>query len=68
MNKNYPRLTEVQKNKLRNTDVSKVSGVTIAEDDLSQKYGPLGSPSRNEFDNKAQAWYYGEILRNGERL
>ena len=63
MNKNYPRLTDEQRTKLKKMDFSMVSGLTLAEDDLSKKYGATGSPSRKEFENKAQAWYYGEILR-----
>ena len=33
------------------------------EDHLSEKYGPVGSASRKEFQAKAEAWYYAEILR-----
>ena len=33
------------------------------EDRLEDKYGPVGSPSRKEFQAKAEAWYYAEILR-----
>jgi DNA-binding XRE family transcriptional regulator len=34
------------------------------EDRLEEKYGPVGSLSRKEFQAKAEAWYYAEILRN----
>ena len=30
------------------------------EDRLAEKYGPVGSPSRKEFQAKAEAWYYAE--------
>lgn len=33
------------------------------EDHLSEKYGPVGSASRKEFQAKAEAWYYAELLR-----
>lgn len=31
---------------------------------LDEKYGEAGSPSRAEFDAKAQSWYYAELLRD----
>lgn len=31
---------------------------------LDEKYGEKGSPSRAEFEAKAQSWYYAELLRN----
>ena len=34
------------------------------EDRLEEKYGPVDSPSRKEFQAKAEAWYYAEILRD----
>ena len=34
------------------------------EDHLSEKYGPVGSASRKEFQAKAEAWYYAELLRD----
>lgn len=30
---------------------------------LDEKYGKKGTTSRAEFDAKAQAWYYAELLR-----
>lgn len=33
------------------------------EDHLSEKYGLVGSASRKEFQAKAEAWYYAELLR-----
>jgi HTH-type transcriptional regulator/antitoxin HipB len=32
-------------------------------EEFNQKYGVLGSEKRSEFNAKAMAWYYGEILR-----
>ena len=34
------------------------------DDRLTQRYGPVGSPSRKEFQAKAEAWYYAELLRD----
>lgn len=34
------------------------------EDRLAEKYGKVGTPSRKEFQAKAEAWYYAEILRD----
>ena len=31
---------------------------------LAEKYGAEGSPSRKEFQAKAEAWYYAELLRD----
>ena len=31
---------------------------------FDEKYGPVGSPSREEFEAKAKAWYYAELLRD----
>lgn len=33
------------------------------EDRLAEQYGPVGSASRKEFQAKAEAWYYAEILK-----
>ena len=34
------------------------------DDRLTEKYGPVGSPSRKEFQAKAEAWYFSELLRD----
>lgn len=64
MSTNYPRLTKEQIAKLRTTDFSHVPGLTSAEDDLTASYGAQGTPSREDFDAKAKAWYYGKLLRD----
>lgn len=64
MSANYPRLSKEQIEKLRKTDFSHVSGLSVAEDDLSATYGAPGTQSREDFDAKAKAWYYGELLRD----
>ena len=64
MSTNYPRLSKEQLEKLRKTDFSQIQGLTSAEDELSAKYGTRGTQPREEFDAKAKAWYYGELLRD----
>ncbi len=63
MNTTENRLTAEELNKLRQTDFSKVSGFVKASDVLNKEAGIEGTPEREEFDAKARAWYYGEILR-----
>lgn len=64
MSKTDQWLTKEQLEKLRNMDFSKIPGWTTAEEEFTQKYGAHGTPKREEFENKAKAWYYGEILRD----
>ena len=63
MNITTNRLTAEELQKLRNTDLSKKQGFIKAETVLSREVGEVGSKERDEFDAKAQAWYYGELLR-----
>ena len=63
MSAKYQRLTKEQLGRLRNMDLNSVPDLTSAEEELTAKYGEPGSPSREDFENKAKAWYYGEILR-----
>ena len=58
------RLTEEEIRKLRSIDFSKKPGFVNAETVLTQEAGALGSPEREDFDAKALAWYYGEVLRD----
>lgn len=44
-----------------NTD--KLKNLKTAGKVLDEKYGKEGTESRIEFDAKAQAWYYAELLR-----
>ena len=57
------RLTPEELQKLRSTDFSKIPGFVKAETILAQEIGAPGSKEREEFDVKARAWYYGELLR-----
>lgn len=50
------------KEKLKTFDYKKAN-LTTANEVFDEKYGLPDSPSRIEFDEKAKAWYYGEILR-----
>lgn len=58
------RFSEEELQKLRQTDFSKIPGFVNASDILAKEVGVEGSPERDEFDAKARAWYYGEILRD----
>lgn len=57
------RLTTEELQKLRQTDFSKKFGFVKASDVLAKEIGAIGTTEREEFDAKARAWYYGEILR-----
>lgn len=41
----------------------KLKGMKTANALLDEKYGKEGTESRREFNAKAQAWYYAELLR-----
>lgn len=58
------KLTKDELQKLRNTDFSTKPGFVKASEVLANKVGKIGSVEREEFDAKARAWYYGEILRD----
>lgn len=57
-------LTAEEIKKLREIDFSKKPGFVKAETVLAREAGELGSSEREDFDAKARAWYYGEILRD----
>lgn len=58
------KLTREELQKLRNVDFSKQTGFVDAETLLTQEVGAVGTAERTEFDAKARAWYYGEVLRD----
>ena len=58
------RLTAEELQKLRQTDFSKKPGFVKASEILAKEIGEEGTLEREEFDAKARAWYYGEILRD----
>ena len=57
------RLTAAELQKLRKTDFTSKPGFVKAETVLAREVGEAGSPERAEFEAKARAWYYGELLR-----
>ena len=48
-------------------DLSKLGKVETVKDDLTARYGEIGTESRIEFDAKAQAWYLAECLKEARR-
>lgn len=58
------RLTTEELKRLRSVDFSTKPGYVNAEDVLSDEVGEVGSKEREEFDAKARAWYFGELLRD----
>ena len=44
-------------------DSAKLATLPTSEELMSEKYGPVGTPSRIEFESKSRAWYYAEILK-----
>ncbi len=58
------RLTTEELKKLRQIDFSQKSDFVEAADILAKEIGEESSKEREEFDAKARAWYYGEILRD----
>lgn len=49
---------------MKNISEEKWAKLPKIEDRLEDKYGPVGSPSRKEFQAKAEAWYFAELLRD----
>lgn len=64
MTSKYPRLTQAELAKLRTLDLNNVPGLVSDKEVLDKRYGASGTQSREEFDAKAKAWYYGELLRD----
>ena len=44
-------------------DIEKIQKLSTTEDMFQQEYGPKGTARREEFEAKARAWYYAEVLR-----
>ena len=42
----------------------KLSKLRKANEHFDERYGKQGTQSRADFENKALAWYYGEVLRD----
>ncbi len=48
---------------MRNIDTNKLSKLTTANATLDEKYGALGSASRDQFNQESLAWFYGNMLK-----
>ena len=45
-------------------DEKKLAALKTGSQHLAEKYGERGTPAREEFEAKARAWYFAEILRD----
>lgn len=45
-------------------DVNKLNELKTGSQHLTEKYGEADSPTRKEFEARAKAWYYAELLRD----
>jgi ribosome-binding protein aMBF1 (putative translation factor) len=63
MSKNN-QLTQEELQRIRQLDFTQIDGYVDASELLAKQVGEKGTTSREEFDAKARAWYYGEILRD----
>ena len=45
-------------------DEKKLAKLKTGSEHLAEKYGEKGTLSREEFDARAKAWYYAELLRD----
>lgn len=52
---------------MREISKDKINRLTNVEDLFSKQYGEQGTQQRNEFEAKAKAWYYAELLREERR-
>ena len=48
-------------------DINKLKHLPTAADMFVEEYGAKGTASREEFDAKARAWYYAEVLKNARK-
>ena len=44
-------------------DENKLAKLRSSSERLTEKYGALGSPEREEFEARAKAYYYAELLK-----
>ena len=51
----------------RKIDSNRIAGLKTGDQLIEEKYGKPGSASRDEFDAKAKAWYYAEVLRDARK-
>ncbi|MDE6497485.1 MAG: helix-turn-helix domain-containing protein [Muribaculaceae bacterium] len=48
---------------MRNINPRKLATLETANKELDEKYGILGTPSREQFNEESLAWFYGNMLR-----
>ncbi len=48
-------------------DMKKLKHLPTMEDMFVETYGARGTAKREEFDAKARAWYYAEVLKNARK-
>ncbi|MDE6554135.1 MAG: helix-turn-helix domain-containing protein [Muribaculaceae bacterium] len=48
---------------MRKLNPEKLAELTSFNDELDEKYGVPGTPSREQFDEGSLAWFYGNMLR-----
>lgn len=46
---------------MRTIDPKKLAELQTANQTLDEKYGKLGSPSREQFNEESLAWFYGNM-------
>ena len=57
------RLTAEELKKIRQYDFSNDPHFGNVEELITNEYGAIGTQSRDDFEAKAKAWYYAEILK-----
>ena len=50
--------------KMIKLDEKKLAHLKTGTQHLAEKYGEKETPSREDFDARAKAWYFAELLRN----
>ena len=50
-----------------NLSKEKLSKLKRADEHFNERYGQSGTPERIDFESKAKAWYYAEILRDARK-
>ena len=48
---------------MRKIDETKLAKLSTTNKMLDDKYGALGTETRNEFDEQSLAWFYGNMLK-----
>lgn len=48
---------------MKQMDMTKLAQLSTVNDMLDEKYGELGTDSRERFNEESLAWFYGNMLR-----